>query len=161
MIKIIAVIGLIGAMLFPYSARSTSARTDAPVASPGHGSVETVSLCKLTRNPSRYLGKPLKLNAIIVSYFPDVWFMYDENCPTKPNRLIHYLDCKSEKQCNHLKNLLSANQDGNGERFRSRVTVIGKLQIETSVSQNEKRILKFGISAVESTSLVSTEVQWP
>ena len=132
---------------------------------PAQGSrqVETVSFCELTSHPERYANKLIKTSAIFLTHFPDVWFMYDQNCSDKSNRVTDYLNCKSDAECDRLRKLTSLNRDGDGEKWRNKMVVIGELHIvnRQTGSGDSMRVLKFAISDIESVSRVPTEVAWP
>ncbi len=134
-----------------------------PKAAQGGQQVETVSFCELTNHPERYVNKPIKTSAIFLTHFPDVWFMYDENCSDKSNRVTDYLNCKSDAECERLRKSSSLHRDGNGERWRNKMVVIGELHIveRQNRSGGPARVLKFAISKIESVSPVPGEVEWP
>lgn len=125
--------------------------------------VETVSFCELANHPERYANKLVKTSAIFLTHFPDVWFMYDQNCSDKSSRITYYLNCKSEAECQRLSKLTSLHRDGDGEKWRNKMLVIGELHIENRQNRSggSTRVLKFAISDIESVSCVSSEVAWP
>jgi hypothetical protein len=53
--------------------------------------------------------------------------------------------------------------DGDGERWRNRMVVLGELQIANRQTRSggSTRVLKFAISDIESVSYVPSEVAWP
>src|SRR5947209_4839460 len=61
--------------------------------------ITRVSFCELTKHPERYANKLVKTSAIFVDYFPDVWFMYDQNCSDENSRVFDYLNCKADVEC--------------------------------------------------------------
>jgi hypothetical protein len=129
----------------------------------GDQQVETVSFCELTNHPERDANKLIKTNAIFLTHFPDVWFMYDENCSDKSNRVTDYLNCKSDAECDRLKKSSSLHRDGDGEKWRNRMVVVGELQIENrqNRSADPTRVLKFALTDIESVSAVPDNVPWP
>lgn len=130
---------------------------------PGRRQIETVSFCELTNHSERYVNRTIKTSAIFLRHFPDVWFMYDEECSDKSNRVTDYLRCKPDAECDRLRTLSSMHRDGNGERWRNRMVVIGELQFaeRESRSGDRTRVLKFAISDIESVSAVPENVSWP
>lgn len=125
--------------------------------------IETVPFCELTKHPERYADKVIRTSAIFLTHFPDVWFMYDEDCADKSNRVSHYLKCKPEIECRRLSKLSSLHRDGDGERWRNRIVVTGTLQIEQRQNRTigSLRVLKFGIVSIESVFPVRQSVPWP
>lgn len=125
--------------------------------------IETVSFCALTNHPEQYVNKPIKTSAIFLTYFPDLWFMYDENCPQKGNRVTDYLNCRPDAECARLKNLSSLHRDGDGEKWRNKMVVIGQLHVVKAKdrSNTPTRVLKFAITDIESVTEVSSTVLWP
>jgi hypothetical protein len=129
----------------------------------GDRQIETVSFCELTNHPERYVNKLIKTSAIFLTHFPDVWFMYDQNCSEKNNRVSDYLNCKSDVECDRLKQLTSLHRDGDGEKWRNKMVVIGELHIvnHQNRSGGPTRVLKFAVSDIESVSPVPSDVAWP
>ncbi len=125
--------------------------------------VETVSFCELTNHPERYVNKSIKTTAIFLTYFPDVWFMYDESCAEKSNRVLDYLSCRPEAECARLRNLSSLHRDGDGEKWRNKMVVIGQLHLVERKDRrgNPTRVLKFAVTDIESVTAVSEGVLWP
>jgi len=125
--------------------------------------IETVSFCELTSHPERYVNKLIKTSAIFLTHFPDVWFMYDQNCSEKNNRVSDYLNCNPDVECDRLKQLTSLHRDGDGEKWRNKMVVIGELHIvnHQNRSGDPVRVLKFAISDIELVSSVPSEVAWP
>jgi hypothetical protein len=125
--------------------------------------IETVSFCELTNHPERYVNKSIKTSAIFLTHFPDVWFMYDENCPEKSNRVTDYLNCRTEAECARLKNLSSLHRDGDGEKWRTKMVVIGQLHVVEAKdrSNTPTHVLKFAVTDIESVTAVSPSVLWP
>ena len=132
-------------------------------AAQGGQQVEAVSFCELTNHPERYVNKPIKTSAIFLTHFPDVWFMYDENCSDKSNRVIDYFNCKPDAECGRLRKLSSLHQDGDGEKWRNRMVVVGEFHIvnRQSRSGDPTRVLTFAISDIELVSAVPSSVPWP
>ncbi|MDT5121789.1 MAG: hypothetical protein QOC96_1271 [Acidobacteriota bacterium] len=124
--------------------------------------VARVSFCELTKHPELYTNKLVKTSAIFVDYFPDVWFMYDQNCSDENSRVIDYLNCKADAECQRLRNLASW-KDGDGEKWRNRMVVIGEIQIVNRQNRSGEniRVLKFAVSDIESVSRVPSNVPWP
>jgi len=125
--------------------------------------VESVSFCELMIHPERYANKLIKTSAIFVTHFPDVWFMYDQRCSGKDNRVSEYLNCKSDSECNRLKKLAELYRDGDGEKWRNQMVVIGELQIVERQNRAGEliRLKKFAILDIESVCPVPREVAWP
>jgi hypothetical protein len=147
---------------------SSAARTDFARHNPWKAlhrdeQIEMIPFCKLTKHPERYVNKVIKTSAIFLTHFPDVWFMYDQNCSDKNSRVSDYLNCKSDAECDRLRKLMPLHRDGDGEKWRNKMVVVGALLIvnRTDGSGRSTRVLKFAISDIESVSAVPQRVPWP
>jgi len=131
--------------------------------SKGYQQVKTVPFCDLAKHPERYTDKLVRTTGIFLTHFPDVWFMYDENCSDRSSRATGYLNCKSEAACGRLRRLSALHRDGDGERWRNQMAVVGELHIVElqNRSGGHNRALKFGITDIESVSVVPQSAPWP
>jgi len=134
-----------------------------PKAAQNTKEIQTVSFCDLTNHPERYVKKLIKTSAIFLTHFPDVWFMYDENCSAMSSRVTDYLSCKSDAECDRLRKLSSLHRDGDGERWRNQMVVVGELHIVEHQNRigGSSRVLKFAIADITSVSAVPQGVPWP
>jgi hypothetical protein len=125
--------------------------------------MEVIPFCELTKDPDRYVNKVIRTNAIFLTHFPDVWFMYDQNCSDKRSRVSDYLNCKSDTECDRLRKLMALHRNGDGEKWRNKMVVVGALHIvnRKDGSGGSTRVLRFAISDIELVSAVPQSVPWP
>ena len=125
--------------------------------------IEGVSFCDLTKTPERYVNKTVITSAIFLTSFPDVWFMYDANCSEMSNRVIDYLNCKSDAECDRLKKLSNSHKDIEGDMRRNQKLVVGNLHIVPSRdrSQPHAKDLKFEILDIIAVAAVPEGIPWP
>jgi hypothetical protein len=154
--KAIAMCFCLSLGLVPHGALSSNK----PSRLQGNSRIETVSLCELAKEPERYANKLIRTNGIFLTGFPDVRFMYDEDCSDEKNRIADYLNCKTDSECERLIKCTSLHRNGDTDRWRNKMVVVGELQIEFHKS-TDTRVLRFAISDIESVSAVPPTVPWP
>ena len=68
-----------------------------------------VTFCDLVREPSKYDGKIVRVNAIHFVFHHD--FLYDPDCNSRDYYMHSAIDCDSEESCKKFRELLERQKD--------------------------------------------------
>ena len=124
-----------------------------------HPQIATVAFCDLTRNPGDYVGKTVRIRAVILTWLDGESFV-DPQCK---KAVYPSFACSGQPKCDRAQKRMAANSDSNGDFQRVGAVVIGELLAPAPLQPGatSRPMPVFKIREIESSFKVPRSDPWP